>query len=138
MKLSLHVISGAGFGVFFTWEASSSEEIWPGHNLSFRKSIETVLQHIVAIVLIPRLLWKLPVKYLRDTEEGYEEFGRYMHELLDRERNLGKESDGRNLLSALVKHSAAEAGDGTEQGFLDDQEIIGNTFIFLIAGHETT
>ena len=61
-----------------------------------------------------------------------------MRELLDRERKLGKESDGQNLLSALVKHSATEIGEGEEQGFLQDQEIIGNTFIFLIAGHETT
>jgi cytochrome P450 len=137
MKLSLHVISGAGFGIPFTWE-SSSEEIWPGHKLSFRKSIETVLHHLGAIVLVPRLLWKLPIQYLRDAEEGYEEFGTYMRELLDRERKLGKESDGQNLLSALVKHSATEIGEGEEQGFLQDQEIIGNTFIFLIAGHETT
>jgi len=138
MKLSLHVISGAGFGVPFTWE-SSSEEIWPGHKLSFRKSVETVLQHLGAIVLIPKRLWKLPIQYLRDTEEGYEEFGLYMRDLLDRERKLGKESDGQNLLSALVKHAVTEDGEGQEvEGVLQDQEIIGNTFIFFMAGHETT
>lgn len=83
MKLSLHVINGAGFGVPFTCE--SFEEIWPGHKLSFHKLIETVLQHLAAIVLVSRRVWKLPIQYLRDAEKGYEEFGRYMRDLLDRE-----------------------------------------------------
>lgn len=42
------------------------------------------------------------------------------------------------LIEKLVKHSVTEVGEGEEQGFLQDQEIIGNTLIFLIAGHETT
>lgn len=134
MKFALHVITGAGFGVPFSWE-TSSDEIWPNHQLSFRDAVSSVLHHLPAIVLVPKLLWKLPIEYLRESERGYEEFGKYMHELLDREKKRGKDSDGQNLLAALVKHSAEDVG---EKGRLSDQEIIGNTFIFLIAGHETT
>jgi cytochrome P450 len=135
MKFTLHVITGAGFGVPFSWEVSS-DEVWPNHQLSFRNAVSSVLHHLLGIVLIPKPLWKLPFEYLHEAEQGYKEFGKYMHELLDREKKRGKDSDGQNLLAALVKHAAED--DVGEKGRLTDQEIIGNTFIFLIAGHETT
>ena len=135
MKFALHVITGAGFGVPFSWEVSS-DEIWPNHRRSFRNAVSSVLHHLLGIVITPKLLWKLPIGYLRECEVGYEEFGKYMHELLEREKKRAKNSDGQNLLAALVKHAAED--DVAEKGRLNDQEIIGNTFIFLIAGHETT
>jgi cytochrome P450 len=137
MKFALNVISGAGFGVPFNWD-SSSNDISENHTLSFKDAITSVLHHLLGIVLVPRKLWKLPIRYLRESEEGYEEFGKYMKELLEREKKiLEKEgsSDGSNLLAALVKHAASE-DEG--KGIMTDDEIIGNTFIFLIAGHETT
>jgi cytochrome P450 len=136
MKFALHVITGAGFGVPFTWEASS-DEVWPKHKLSFRDALTNVLHHLITIVLVPKKLWKLPIEILRISELGYNEFGTYMRELLEREKRLGKDSDGQNLMSALVKHAATEDDNGV-QGVLQDEEIIGNTFIFLLAGHETT
>jgi cytochrome P450 len=134
MKYALNVIIGAGYGMPFSWD-TATQDIWPNHKLSFRDAVDTVMHHLFAILLVPEMLLKLPIKHFRDAELGYKEFGSYMRELLERERQLGKASDGQNLLSALVKHSAMEKG---EQGVLRDQEIIGNTFIFLIAGHETT
>jgi cytochrome P450 len=131
----LNVISGAGFGVPFEWE-ESSKELGNHHKLSFQGAVSSVLRHLPAIVLLPRLLWKLPIKFLRETEIGYNEFGTYMRENLDKERALLKESERQNLLAALVKHAATE--DSDKAGTLTDSEIIGNTFIFLIAGHETT
>lgn len=62
----------------------------------------------------------------------------YMKELLEREKMLGKESDGQNLLAALVKHASSTDEDDGEKRGMSDEEIIGNTFVFLIAGHETT
>lgn len=135
MKFALHVITGAGFGVPFSWEVSS-DEIWPNHQLSFRNAVSSVLHHLLGIVFVPKILWKLPIEYLREAELSYEEFGKYMHELLEREKKRGEDSNGQNLLATLVKHAAED--DVGEKGRLNDQEIIGNTFIFLIAGHETT
>src|SRR5437667_8587280 len=101
MKFALHVITGAGFGIPFSWE-TTAEEVWPNHKLSFRDAVSSVLHHLLGIVILPRPLWKLPFQYLRETEEGYEEFGKYMLEVLDREKKLGKDSNGQNLLAALV------------------------------------
>lgn len=131
-KFALHVFSGAGFGVPFTWE--SSDQVWPRHKLSFREAVRTVVGNLFAIILVPKILRKLPTTYFRKLEDAYNDFGVYMRELLEREK-LGKDSDG-NLLSTLVQHSATENG-ADEEGVLHDQEIIGNTFILLVAGHET-
>lgn len=58
-----------------------------------------------------------------------------MKDLLEREKKSGNETDTPNLLAALARHAKVTAETG-EKGLSDD-EIIGNTFIFLIAGHET-
>jgi cytochrome P450 len=134
MKIALHVITGAGFGVPFAWD-KSSEEIPENHTMSFVEAVDQTLHHLVPLMLIPRPLLKLPIDYFRVTLEAYHEFGRYMKELLEREKMNGKETDTPNLLSVLAKHAKLSAETG-EKGLSDD-EIIGNTFIFLIGGHET-
>jgi cytochrome P450 len=135
MKFALHVITGAGFGVPINWD-TSSDTVEAPHTLSFKNAVTTVLHHLFPIMLVPRRLWKLPFDTMRRASEGYYEFGNYMRELLEREKALGKESDGQNLMAALVKHSSE--GEAGSNALLSDQEIIGNTFIFLLAGHETT
>jgi cytochrome P450 len=139
MKFALHVIAGAGFGVPFDWESdATASKAKGGHKLTLQQAVNTVLHHLPPIVLVPRLLWKLPIPYLRATELGYTEFGTYMRELLDHERELLNDkgiSDRSNLLAAIVKNSASETD---AEARLQDTEIIGNVFIFLIAGHETS
>jgi cytochrome P450 len=87
-------------------------------------------------MIVPRALWNLPIKPLRAAAEGYHEFGRYMSDLIDREKGLKNERDRHNLLSNLVRHSTEQGKDN--ERILTDEEILGNTFIFLIAGHEST
>lgn len=134
MKIALHVITGAAFGVPFSWD-SSSDEITPNHKLSFLDSINELLHHLFALLLLPRSVLKLPIKYLRETMDAYHEFGRYIRELLEREKKSGKETDAPNLLSALARH--AKSCQETGEKGLSDDDIVGNTFIFLIGGHET-
>jgi cytochrome P450 len=139
-KIALHVITGAGFGVPFTWN-KSSDEVWPKHTLSFRDAVSNLVNNLLPLVVLPKVVRQLPVQSLRTVEEAYGEFGTYLREILAREKALSKEGKDQdahpNLLSALVKH-AAMVEEGGVSAALTDQEIIGNTFIFLIAGHETT
>jgi cytochrome P450 len=87
-------------------------------------------------MVFPKVLWGLPLKPLRAAADGYSEFGRYMHELVDREKGVVEGKNRYNLCSTLVRH-AAEQGKGDNRILTDDQ-IIGNTFIFWIAGQEST
>ena len=137
MKLALHVIAGAGFGVPFSWDVST-DDIWPNHTISFREAVSSTLSHLITIMLTPKpLLNNLPFATIRESRIAYYEFGRYMRDLLEREKALGEKSTGQNLLAALVKNSA-DSDDVKGGRILTDDEIIGNTFLFLLAGHETT
>jgi len=137
MKFALHVIARAGFGVPFSWDVST-DDVWPNHTMSFRDAISSTLSHLIMIMVTPKpLLDNLPFATIRDSRVAYYEFGRYMRDLLEREKALGEKSTGQNLLAALVKYSA-DSDDAKGGRILTDDEIIGNTFLFLIAGHETT
>jgi cytochrome P450 len=137
MKISLHVITAAGYGYPLDWE--SSREMAAGHQMSFHDSIHVTLDRIITIVAIPRLLFGLPIKHLKDTKRAYDEVGLYLQNLID----LGKQTrdnnsnEGENILSNLVAHSA-NIWKGPKEHSLSDDEIIGNAFLFLLAGHETT
>lgn len=136
MKFALHVITGAGFGTPFTWEAST-DDVPPNHEISFREAISSTLAQIFTILLTPKLLLRyLPFRGMQNSNLAYEEFGRYMREMVERERALGEKSEGQNLLAALAKFSGDS--DDVKAKIMTDDEIIGNIFIFLMAGHETT
>jgi len=88
---------------------------------------------------LPRIFLRLPFKHLRKISIAYTEFGNYLLGFVE----LGKSRLGdsrakgvNSILKALVANSD-EAQDGG-RGRLTDQEIVGNAFIFLLAGHETT
>lgn len=134
--LALHVIMGAGYGVPFTWH-ESSDKPWPKHKLSFKSSVLGLLKHLLGIVIIPKVLWKLPFRKLQTMNEVYNEFGQYLRDLLERPKTLNEEDLSQNLISALSKSAEMEKREVGSVGLTEDQ-IIGNAFIFLVAGHETT
>lgn len=92
----------------------------------------------------------LPLKKLNHAKLFKSELDQYMHEMVRKRReeiNLGEEK--KDLLSALVKAAALQQSEvssgkgGSLNGsgrteVMDDEELIGNMFIFLLAGHETS
>jgi cytochrome P450 len=79
-----------------------------------------------------------PFKILKDARTSWIEWGRYMHEIY--ERNMkdlsataahGDDSGGLDLMGAMIKNSTGKA-DG-----LLESEIMGNSFVMFLAGHET-
>src|SRR5947207_9588681 len=136
MKIALHVIAAAGYGCSFAWE--SSVDIPPGHRLSFRDSIRMTLDNLITLAVVPSWLRKLPIKHLRETQLAYVEFGKYLRDLVD----LGKRYQGSksgigedNIINALVRQSMED--HNLTGRVLTDDEVVGNAFIFLLAGHES-
>ena len=137
MKIALHVIAAAGYGYRFEWE--SSAVIPPGHRLSFRDSICITLDNLITLAIVPSWLRKLPIKHLRETQLAYVEFGKYLQDLVD----LGKHDQGSksgigqdNIINALVRQSIED--NNLTRRVLTDDEVVGNAFIFLLAGHDST
>ncbi|CZT14325.1 related to cytochrome P450 3A7 [Ramularia collo-cygni] len=147
MRLSLHVISRAGFGVSLHWPHEGADDTIPeGHTLTYKGALETLLHQILTIILTPRwFLKRSPFNIHKVACEGLTEWGKYMQEMYDQKKSeikYGENGEGMDLLGALVKGagiSKLEGQDG-EKGskqLLTDEEILGNAFIFILAGHET-
>ncbi|KFZ17158.1 hypothetical protein V502_04723 [Pseudogymnoascus sp. VKM F-4520 (FW-2644)] len=166
MRVALHIISAMGFGVRLLWpgDVPNSEDKDSGlihmgdkpvggHTMSFEKALVTVLDDIFVLMLTPKWLLKIaPLKRAKRAWEAYKNWKLYMEELLQKkvEAELaGEKSLGMDIMGALVK-SATDGGRPDQkkspgqlesnQGkpVLTDENIIGNSFVMLIAGHETT
>lgn len=102
--------------------------------------MEQLTAHLMPIFLTPHWLLRLAK---RDSTwgrawEAYTAFGGYMRGMLDRQRaqlDAGELVED-NLLTALIQAESQE--DEKEGRAMNVQEVMGNMFIMLFAGHETT
>jgi len=82
---------------------------------------------------------QLPIKRLQGTETAYTEFGKYLQELVELEKYREEATKLNSVLKALVDHSAENTtGSVKEQRVFNDEELIGNAFVILLGGHEST
>ncbi|KAG8765151.1 hypothetical protein FRC12_007664 [Ceratobasidium sp. 428] len=130
--LALCVIAKAGFGQEIKW----ADNVPPpsGHKLTFKKALNIVTHNIFLPVILPDWAWKLR-KHWRFVKEAYDEVLLYLNEMIDSRRNPSAQAvetpEKHDLFSQLL--DAHDTGDK-----LTAEELIGNIFVFLIAGHETT
>jgi len=80
----------------------------------------------------------------RKSHRAYEECGKYMREMVTAKKNAvhsgTDEATNIDLIGQLVQERQEEGKDGKSKGVaaLSESEVIGNLFIFYIAGHETS
>lgn len=126
MQTALHVIMTAGYG----YEGDYTK-VAAGHAMSFVGALRTTVDHLFTLIVCPSLLLNLPFKTLRRSQRAYREFGQYLHGLID----VGKHQHivGNNILQTLVQ----QARPDPKERVLSEGEILGNAFVFLIAGQDT-
>jgi len=164
--ITLNVISGAGFQLKMAWPVKSVErrpadlESKPDAReenptdsvlsdtrggLSFQQSVNLVTNNAQFLILFPPWLLRIsPIKLMRDMQQASKNFVTYMREMIENNRS-GLESSktkyeegahsatANDLLGSIVK-----AGTASSSMRLSDEETVGNIFIFIMAGHETT
>jgi len=135
-RLALNIISGAAYGDPVEWQGSNA--IPDGHHLSFLTAQRLVVDNLIPLMLLPKwLLRYLPLDSAQEIYLGYTEFGTYMKELIASEK-AGETSAGLNsIVKALVQNSADEQMM-SDKRLLTDEELIGNAFVILFGGHEST
>lgn len=114
MRLSLHVISRAGFGVRLEWpHEERSRQIPEGHTLTYKEALERLLENIIVVMLNPKwVLRNSPLKIHKVANEAYVEWGKYMREMYEEKRNevkKGETREGMDLMGALVKGAGITA-----------------------------
>ncbi|KAH6682921.1 cytochrome P450 [Halenospora varia] len=111
-----------------------------------QESFDLVMNNIRLLIIMPRWLMRIsPFELLRDSAQASEDFRKYMYGLIaghkarieSGEEDTGSDDDhafgSADLLASIVKGST-----GSKAAGLTDEEMIGNIFIFVLAGHETT
>lgn len=152
--LSLHVLTSAGLGISYPFRSARNPP-QSSFSMTYREALALVLDHLLVLLAIPPKLLSLPLIPYRWAQVGQamKEFRRYMIEMLQNEKKLISErSPGTgNLMSSLVRESerAQKTVDEKqterykkvavhEKKGLTDDEILGNIFLYIFAGHETT
>ncbi|KAL9128415.1 MAG: hypothetical protein Q9217_002906 [Psora testacea] len=158
MRLSLHIISRAGFGVHLSWPGTAKDQekahvdnsslVGEGHVMSYTDALGSLLHNIIPVIALPRCLLKsLPFKATKQAYLAYIEWGKYMKEMFDKKKSqilAGEEGDTMDLMFAMLKGAGVTAKDRAQEGgkpteqMMTDEEIMGNAFVFILAGHETT
>lgn len=152
MRMTLHIISRAGFDVRCLWPGISaareddegaikSGEVPPGYQMSYVDALQTLLHLIVIPLLIPDWICRIsPFAILRLARKAYIDWGKYMADMYDRKRaktassKLSSDDAGLDLMGAMIRGSANDSSGGG----LTKQEVMGDSFLLFIAGHETT
>ena len=125
MKLALHVISGAGFGMRLDWVTSESDQTLDhGHTMSYKTAVHSMIVSLRLKSILPKFAYLLPIERVQNVKRSFDEFGLYLSEVI---RGADKQDES-NLLVSLAKAARAEDGGLTEQ------ELVGNVFVFLFAG----
>ncbi|KIP06369.1 hypothetical protein PHLGIDRAFT_515467 [Phlebiopsis gigantea 11061_1 CR5-6] len=134
LPIALFVIAVAGFGRNVSWQ---SDLVAPsGHKLAFKDALRVVSRDLYTKIVTPKWLFHLaPTKHIAEVKLGCEELEKYMAEMIEDRRAAEKKEERYDLFSSLLDASDAES-DGAVK--LTDNELLGNIFIFLLAGHETT
>jgi hypothetical protein len=157
MRLSLYVISRAGFDVRCDWPerassgkgedgVMSSTYIPKGFELSYVNSLESLLHRLIALIMLPAwFLAYAPFSFLRLANTSFVEWGKYMTEIynkkkLEIEESKRPEDESMDIMGAMIRTSGQIPGTvnfGKEDAGLTKEEILGNSFVLFLAGHET-
>lgn len=158
-KLTLNIFCGAGFGVHLPFKPSLGNTIEkatvhdqfrdsatppPGYDFTFRSVAEYIGPNLTSIFLavgiLPKWLSHILRPFFKTPLKAYHNLGKYLRALITMSQE--EESNANNLLAGLVRARREEKGnEGTKSKYgagLSDQEILGNLFMFTIAGHETS
>ncbi|KAG2012015.1 614/534 cytochrome P450 [Coprinopsis cinerea AmutBmut pab1-1] len=128
LTISLFVIGAAGFGKRMAW--TDTEKCPPGRRMTFQDSLYTLSKGVFLKLAVPNWAMNL-AETTRKIQTAFEELEVYMREMINRS---GEREDLGDLFTSLLEANTHD----TSIDALSDRELMGNIFIFLIAGHEST
>ncbi|KAF2755695.1 cytochrome P450 [Pseudovirgaria hyperparasitica] len=137
-RLTLSIISMAGFGQCISLdehEKSQSKDLPPGYSMSYAASLKHLLHNLLPVMVLPR--WMIALSTYKRSAEAFQQWGKHMKGLVLSKRadfDAGLNEKNVDILGQLAKGSKPQqSNDG-----LTDAEVVGNAFILLLAGHETS
>ncbi|VDC04500.1 unnamed protein product [Peniophora sp. CBMAI 1063] len=132
VQITLFVISAAAFGRHMSF--TEETEVPSGFRIGFKDALRIVSENVFIKLAVPNRLMGFS-RRLREVDQAFSELEKYMLEMIYTRKHAGATEGHHDLFSSLL-----DAANGDFEGVsrLGDSELIGNIFVFLLAGHETT
>ncbi|KAL7623209.1 hypothetical protein AAE478_006890 [Parahypoxylon ruwenzoriense] len=166
-SLMLNIIANIGFGLKILWPGQSfpphadprlakyaTQEAPDGYTMSFVNALARTLDYLILLLVVPKWILRIiPSKHAKVALEAESNFVGYLNEFLREKIEDVRKGDnaeqGLDIMGSLVRTSygdtsgngsvAAKPGKkGHQVAQLTDSEIIGNAFVNIVAGHEST
>ncbi|KAI1380675.1 cytochrome P450 [Hypoxylon crocopeplum] len=160
-SLMLNIIANIGFGLKILWPGQefpadadprlakyATQEPPEGHTMSFVNALARTLDYLILLLVVPKQILKIaPSKHAKQALEAETNFVGYLNEFLQEkieDVRKGNNTEGLDIMGSLVRTSygdeqvSASGKKGPQIAKLSDSEIIGNAFINIVAGHEST
>jgi len=128
LPITLYVLSAAAFGQRISWKDDGT--VPTNHQLSFKDAIVEVSNNCVTKIIVPS--WAMGFNaHTRKVRLAFDELENHILDMISSQRYAEKKAEKHDLFSSLLD---ANAEDPT----FTDRDLMGDIFIFLVAGHETT
>ncbi|KAJ7033726.1 cytochrome P450 [Mycena alexandri] len=132
LKFAFLLISSCGFGFPSTWDTPPQAA---DGGMPVQEALKIVADTTVLSQIVPKWLTYLPIQKLKDIRISRERLSGFMHEqVAERKAKVAAGDLSADAFTMLVKANQ----DESSKYQLDDAELIGNIFLFMFAGHETT
>ncbi|KAE8146908.1 cytochrome P450 [Aspergillus avenaceus] len=153
LKLTLNIICSVAYGVKLPFKpiqritADSTGGLFrdattppPGYHFTFRSVMEYMNKNLITVFMansfLPKWLSRAAKPYFKKDFDAFYDLHQYLQALVSIAET--KKPHDHNLLEGLLdSRRTGEHHVRYNQG-LSDSEILGNLYIFMIAGHETT
>ncbi|KAL4925351.1 cytochrome P450 [Aspergillus undulatus] len=154
LKLSVNVICSAGFGVKLPFKpapegrADVAEDLFmdavtpaSGYRFTFRSVMEYMNRSMMTVFIangvLPKWIPHSVLPFFKKDYDAHRDLGSYLQTLVKKAEINDNETH--NLLERVVHSRREEQNSSNKRNpGLSDAEILGNVYIFSIAGHETT
>ncbi|KAI1786708.1 cytochrome P450, partial [Ganoderma leucocontextum] len=132
--ITLLVIGVAGFGRRISWKEDKIAP--PGYTMTFKDALYEVSHRLLWRVMFPEWMLRWGTPTMRHFLRANKELEKYLVEMIAaRQAATVKDSERRDLFSSLLDANDAEEDSAAK---LSDDALLGNVFLFLVAGYETT
>jgi cytochrome P450 len=156
MRFALYIISRAGFDVRVVWPHEETNEADeksadpkssfagskppPGYKMNYRQALSSLLENIMWTQMgPPEYLTKSPFKVHREVGTAVIEWGKYMDAMYEAKKAevlSGHNTSSMDLFQAMIRGSGIL--DESKNSELQKSDCLGNAFVLMLAGHETT
>ncbi|KAJ6488014.1 cytochrome P450, partial [Mycena sanguinolenta] len=132
LKLAFLLISTCGFGFPATWATPPRA---PDGGMPIQEALKIFSARILIFITLPTWLLYLPIPRLREVRVARERLSEFMQEQVHERKALLAAGDMRSDVFTMM---VGANQDPLNKYQLDDTELIGNVFLLMLAGHETT